>query len=149
MGLWQDEKGEGAGTDGATEGGSGDSVGIGVVSEGWHGREGASTWEGQRVESGRLAMDGEKSLFQDSMRAGKEKDEVSDMIEGRRCARASWKDTMESVSFRSRVLRLGVRMSEVRRIDGIAREDSGTKVYDTRQVVINRAQDMRLGGSNV
>ena len=100
MGLWQDEYGEGAGT-------GGDGVGVGVVSEGWHGREGASTWEGQRVGSGRLAMDGEKSLFQDSMRAGKEKDEVSDIIEGRRGARASWKDTIEYVSFRSRVLRLG------------------------------------------
>ena len=65
------------------------------------------------MESGRLAMGGEKNLFQDSMRAGKEKDEVSDMIEGRRCARASWKDTREYVSFRSRGLRLGVRMSEI------------------------------------
>ena len=61
----------------------------------------------------------------------------------------SWKDTIEKVSFRSRVLRLGVRMSEIRRIDGIAREDSGTKVYDTKQVVINRARGIRLGGSNV
>ena len=57
----------------------------------------------QRVESGRLAMDGEKNLFQDTMRAAKEKDEGSDMIEGRRCARASWEDTREFVSFRSRV----------------------------------------------
>ena len=64
------------------------------------------------------------------MRAGKEKDEVSDMIEGRRCARASWIDTSEYVSFRSRVLRLGVRMSEIRRIDGIAREVSGSRWKD-------------------
>ena len=99
------------------------------------------------MESGRLATDGEKNLFQDSMRAGK--DGGSDMIEGRRCARASWKGTREFVSFRSRVLRLGVRMSEIRRIDGIAREDSGTKVYDTKQVVINRARGLRLGGSSV
>ena len=147
MGLWQDEYGEGAGT-------GGDGVGVGVVSEGWHGREGASTWEGQRVGSGRFAMDGAKescqdSSGQDSMWAGKEKDEVSDMIEGRRCARASWKDTREYVSFWSRVLRLGVRMSEIRRIDGIARKDSRSKVNDTRQVVINRARGLRLGGSNV
>ena len=45
MGLWQDEKGEGAGTDGATEGGNGNGVGIGVASEGWHGSEGTVTGE--------------------------------------------------------------------------------------------------------
>ena len=101
------------------------------------------------MESGRLAMDGEKNMFHETMRAGKEKDEGSDMIEGRRCARASWKDTREFVSFRSRVLRLVVRMSEIRMIDGIAREDLGTKVYDTRQVVINRARGLMLGGSKV
>ena len=143
MGLWQDEYGEGAGT-------GGDGVGVGVVSEGWHGREGASTWEGQRVGSGRFAMDGAKepcqdSSGQDSMRAGKEKDEVSDIIEGRRGARASWKDTRGRgyVSFRSRGFKLGgskvarefasflkgyerarklqVTKSETRRFEGIAR----------------------------
>ena len=64
-------------------------------------------------------------------------------------AHDSWKDTIEKVSFRARGLSLVVRMSEIRRLDGIAREDSGTKVYDTKQVVINRARGLRLGGSNV
>ena len=59
------------------------------------------------------------------------------------------KDTIEKVDFRARGLSLVVRMSEIRRIDGIAREDSGTKVYDTKQVVINRARGLRLGGSSV